>query len=141
MNDAEVNEFREGNLEVLENSEYLDTHELLHALPYNEEFEISLKRLYVNPLEILGSGNFGQVIKGKICDKRDRRKSSEVAVKTTKPKHDFAYFQTLLTEVKIMAFIGKHTNIVGLVGACTANIKKGKRKLIQGIFRQVSMIY
>jgi hypothetical protein len=39
---------------------------------------------------------------------------------------EVTYFKTLLSEVKIMAYIGKHPNIVTLVGACTQNIRKSK---------------
>ncbi|CAL8100404.1 unnamed protein product [Orchesella dallaii] len=124
LTDAEIKEFREGNLEVLENQEYLDTHELLHALPYNDEFEIPCERLHIDTTKVLGSGNFGQVVKGAITDEYDSSSQMEVAVKTVKPKYDILYFKTLLTEVKIMAYIGQHVNVVSLVGACTQNLKK-----------------
>jgi len=88
---------------------------------------------------ILGSGNFGQVLKGhiqvlnnqdgnRVKNEFNRKWSSlciiEVAVKTVKPNMEVMHFKTLLSEVKIMAYIGKHANIVGLVGACTQNIRK-----------------
>ncbi|ODN05385.1 Vascular endothelial growth factor receptor 1 [Orchesella cincta] len=122
LTDSEIKEFREGNFEVLQNQEYLDTQELLHALPYNDEFEIPSERLHIDASEILGTGNFGQVVKGAIVT--GNGSNVEVAVKTVKPKYDVLYFKTLLTEVKIMAYIGQHVNVVSLVGACTQNLKK-----------------
>ena len=49
-----------------------------------------------------------------------------VAVKTVKKDAGVLYFKALLTELKIMAFIGKHPNIVNLIGACTQNLRKRK---------------
>lgn len=77
---------------------------------------------------VLGSGNFGQVLKGKcvIRENSGSQKYIDVAVKTMKPNQPNAlYFKTLLSEVKIMAYLGQHINVVSLVGACTANIRKG----------------
>lgn len=50
--------------------------------------------------------------------------SIDVAVKTVKHNMEVLYFKTLLSEVKIMAYIGSHPNICSLVGACTQNIRK-----------------
>lgn len=50
LTDAEIKEFREGNLEILHASEYLDTEVLLHALPYNDEYEIPGESLYIGIL-------------------------------------------------------------------------------------------
>lgn len=83
----------------------------------------------LDPSEVLGSGNFGQVIKGAIYDGNDKRNCNVVAVKTVKSNYDISYFQTLLTEVKIMAYIGRHTNVVSLVGACTENIRNRKIRI------------
>lgn len=48
-----------------------------------------------------------------------------VAIKTTKPlTSGKEYFKALLSELKIMTYIGGHDNIVNLIGACTQNIKK-----------------
>lgn len=47
-----------------------------------------------------------------------------MAVKTVNPSADVAYFKTLLSELKVMTFVSHHENVVGLIGACTANIKE-----------------
>lgn len=62
-------------------------------------------------------GQFGQVLKGSVG-------SLPVAVKTTKPSSDVIYFRSLLSELKILQFLGTHENIVNLVGANTRNIKR-----------------
>lgn len=49
-----------------------------------------------------------------------------VAVKTCGGDVDVMYFKALLSEVKIMAFIGHHKNVVSLIAACTQNIRNRK---------------
>jgi serine/threonine protein kinase len=66
---------------------------------------------------LLGSGAFGQVYKGTIDD-------SDVAFKTTKSTQ-VSQLKNFLSEVKIMIHIGKHPNVVGIVGAYTAEIRDG----------------
>jgi len=68
----------------------------------------------------LGTGNFGTVMKGTVTINHE---TIPAAVKTVKKK-GVHYFKALLTELKIMAFIGKHPNIVNLIGACTQNLRK-----------------
>lgn len=52
--------------------------------------------------------------------------TTEVAVKMVKKTADNMYIKALATELKIMVHLGKHVNIVNLLGACTKNV--GKRK-------------
>ena len=54
-----------------------------------------------------------------------------VAVKTIKPNEDVSNFKILLSELKIMAFIGSHENIVCLVGACSRSIRNSIKTLFQ----------
>ena len=49
-----------------------------------------------------------------------------MAVKTIVPHADDMFFRALLMELKIMAYIGKHVNIVSLLGAVTENIEMRK---------------
>lgn len=73
---------------------------------------------------VLGTGFFGIVMKGSVV--RENGESTTVAVKAVKRNVGVLYFKALLSELKIMSFIGKHSNIVSLIGACTHNIRKSK---------------
>ncbi|CAG7675477.1 unnamed protein product, partial [Allacma fusca] len=69
---------------------------------------------------MLGSGNFGKVVKGHIG-------FLAVAIKISKSKSEsLIYVQSLLKEIKIMSYVGNHPNIVNLIGACTSNIDKNE---------------
>lgn len=41
----------------------------------------------------------------------------------SKSHSDVAIFKSLLSELKIMMYIGNHENLVELVGVCTAEIR------------------
>lgn len=58
--------------------------------------------------------------KGILKDKHGGQ-NKHVAIKTVTGCSDKIYFAALLSEIKIMCYIGKHekANIVELVGACT----------------------
>jgi len=84
-----------------------------------------LKNIYVDETAVLGHGHFGVVLKGVVKDSRSDVRIS-VAVKTLKSKTDVGSLKALLSELKILASIGKHSNIVNLVGACTKKMVKGK---------------
>lgn len=70
----------------------------------------------------LGSGEYGVVFLGEI--KQDEGQAIRVAVKTVRPNVPKEYFNALLSELKILAFIGTHDNVAKLVGAYTSNIKQ-----------------
>jgi len=72
---------------------------------------------------ILGQGQFGTVFMGKIL-KVGNVGPQQVAVKTYKKTADIGYLKSLLSEIKIMSQVGKHPNLVNLVGASTRNLKK-----------------
>ena len=57
---------------------------------------------------------------------READEATIVAVKTITPHADDMYFRALLMELKIMAYIGKHVNVVSLLGAVTENIEMRK---------------
>ena len=39
---------------------------------------------------------------------------------------DHCYIKALVSELKIMGHLGKHVNVVNLLGACTENVLKRK---------------
>ena len=67
---------------------------------------------------MLGSGQFGIVYKGIVNGR-------PVAVKTLKANADKDYLKALLSELKIMCYLGKHEHLVELIGANTSKLKKG----------------
>ena len=73
----------------------------------------------------LGSGAFGQVITG-MYDKK------QVAIKMlNKDGNDIAKnFRSLLAELKVMSYLGKHPHLVRMIGAITENISDGEVYLI-----------
>jgi len=79
--------------------------------------------LVVDKNEILGSGEFGIVFKGRI------RHEEVVAVKTTstsKGAADNMYLKSLLYELKVLIYLGEHDHIVRLQGAYTSRLASGK---------------
>lgn len=51
---------------------------------------------------------------------------TEVAVKMLKHCATMEQLKSLLSELKVLNYIGSHVNIVNLLGACTANLVKGE---------------
>ena len=77
---------------------------------------------------MLGSGEFGIVYKGSVNDSKiiNSTEQIEVAVKTTKNKTSATILKSVLSEIKTMIYIGHHENVVGLIGAYTTELRKGK---------------
>ena len=71
----------------------------------------------------LGSGAFGRVVKAKLHFP-DKPKST-VAVKMCKASADISHLRALAMELKILIHIGKHLNVVNLIGAYTVDVDKG----------------
>ena len=57
-------------------------------------------------------------------------KSTTVAVKMLKERADMCQRKALLAELKILIHVGKHINIVNLLGAITKNLIKGELLVI-----------
>ena len=74
---------------------------------------------------VLGSGAFGQVIKGAY-------QGRSVAIKMLKNNANQSadYLRSLLGELKVMSYLGSHPYLVGLIGSITANIKGGEVYLL-----------
>lgn len=81
--------------------------------------------IFTLPGKLLGSGNFGRVVKGTVTG-LEGPESTTVAVKMCKSDLDVSQLNALTVELKIMIHMGKHLNIVNLIGANTVNINKGK---------------
>ncbi|CAG7732862.1 unnamed protein product [Allacma fusca] len=91
-------------------------------MPYDTSLEIPRTKIKME-LKLLGEGAFGKVMKGRVGERY-------VAIKTINKCTDDKYFRALLSELKIMTFVGKHDNIVELIGANTERLKKKEVLLI-----------
>jgi len=76
--------------------------------------------LVVDESRVLGSGAFGLVLMGKV-------EMTPVAVKTVQRNADKQYIKALLSELKIMIYLGHHDNLVPVVGAYTKDLKIGDK--------------
>jgi len=70
-------------------------------------------------------GAFGMVMRGTINGGKFLV-PLDVAVKSVKPNAAPEYIKSLLTELKVMIYVGNNQNIVGLVGACTQDLNLSK---------------
>lgn len=71
--------------------------------------------------QIFGQGEFGIVLKGVVTPNANH--SYTAAVKTLK-SHDMNHLRALLSELKIMIYIGYHKNIIRLIGAVTSKLSE-----------------
>lgn len=69
----------------------------------------------------LGEGEFGLVMKGEARDMGKMGGTTVVAVKMLKEGHSDQDVQALVSEMEVMKMIGKHINIINLLGCCTQN--------------------
>lgn len=60
----------------------------------------------------------------------DPNTTTTVAVKMVKRNVDALYIRALASELKIMIHLGRHLNVVNLLGACTRDINKSKFGLV-----------
>ncbi|XP_041972699.1 vascular endothelial growth factor receptor 1 isoform X2 [Aricia agestis] len=100
--------------------------EQAELLPYDEKFEFPPEKLIIG--KQLGAGAFGVVYKAEARGIINAEEVTPVAVKMVKKTADNMYIKALASELKIMVHLGKHVNIVNLLGACTKNA--GKRELL-----------
>jgi FMS-like tyrosine kinase 1 len=99
-----------------------------NLLPYDERFEFPKENLQLE--KRLGSGAFGVVTKGIAQNILPYETETVVAVKTVSTTADNEAFGALITELKIMVHLGKHLNIVNLLGAVTKKIAKRELLMI-----------
>jgi len=76
--------------------------------------------------EKIGSGNFGLVHKGSLTSRYITLNAvgKPIAIKVPKQDLEVEVFKNVLREVKIMAHVGSHENVVCFIGACTENIRR-----------------
>lgn len=70
----------------------------------------------------MGSGAFGVVMKAEARGICTEGEITTVAVKMVRRTAEPSYMRALASELKIMIHLGRHLNVVNLLGACTKNI-------------------
>ncbi|XP_050544021.1 vascular endothelial growth factor receptor 1 isoform X2 [Daktulosphaira vitifoliae] len=106
----------------------LGIEEQAELLPYDKRWEFPREKLKLG--KQLGSGAFGIVYKAEAIGIIDDKTSTTVAVKMVKPNTDPSYVKALASELKIMIHLGRHLNVVNLLGAYTGNINKRELMVI-----------
>ncbi|XP_034952110.1 vascular endothelial growth factor receptor 1 isoform X2 [Chelonus insularis] len=118
--EAGLTHFEEGAIECL-NSE-LTIDDQAELLPYDKKWEFPRERLKLG--KQLGCGAFGVVMKAEAQGISENEPTTTVAVKMVRRSTEPTYIRSLASELKIMVHLGKHLNVVNLLGACTKNIAK-----------------
>ncbi|KAG7278019.1 hypothetical protein CRUP_006184 [Coryphaenoides rupestris] len=90
-----------------------------YELPQDPRWELPRDRLVLG--KPLGEGCFGQVVMGEALglDKEKANRVTKVAVKMLKSDATEKDLSDLISEMEMMKIIGKHKNIINLLGACT----------------------
>ncbi|XP_039283347.1 fibroblast growth factor receptor homolog 1 isoform X3 [Nilaparvata lugens] len=88
-----------------------------YELPLDSEWEFPRESLSLG--RTLGEGAFGKVIKAEAQAIIQQGVSNVVAVKMLKEGHTDAEMMDLVSEMEMMKMIGKHRNIINLLGCCT----------------------
>ncbi|KRT84023.1 Immunoglobulin [Oryctes borbonicus] len=126
LKQADLAIFENGAVECINQNLVIDDQAQL--LPYNKKsWEIPKERIKLG--KQLGAGAFGVVMEG-VIERYDNDTDLKVAVKMMKRNADDIYLTALLSELKIMVHLGKHLNVVNLIGACTKRIIQGELYVI-----------
>ncbi|KAM4709552.1 mast/stem cell growth factor receptor Kit [Discoglossus pictus] len=86
-------------------------------LPYDNKWEFPRDRLCFG--KILGAGAFGKVVEATAYGLLKSDSTLTVAVKMLKPSAHSTEREALMSELKVLSYLGHHKNIVNLLGACT----------------------
>lgn len=78
----------------------------------------------------MGTGAYGCVLSGtylKYSMSGKTKSEIEVAIKTLKEITDDANLKAMMSELKVMIYIGKHENLVSLYGAITSKLSQSMK--------------
>lgn len=106
----------------------LGLNDQVDLLPYNNRFEFPREKLKLD--KRLGAGAFGVVVKRIAQGILPYEDETVVAVKSINKHADNFILKALIAELKIMVNLGKHLNIVNLLGAVTKNVAKRELLMI-----------
>ncbi|XP_023246636.1 vascular endothelial growth factor receptor 1-like [Copidosoma floridanum] len=118
--DADLEYFEKGAPNLINPD--LTVHDQAALLPYDIKWEFPRKKIVLK--KQLENGHFGAVMKAKAYGIRAYESVTTVSVKIIPKNADLFYTRALMSELKIMTHLGKHLNVVNLLGACTRNIYK-----------------
>lgn len=102
--------------------------EQVELLPYDQRWEFPRDRLKLG--RTLGQGAFGRVVKAEAIGLGLNGQPLTVAVKMLKERADMSQRKALMAELKILIHLGRHLNIVNILGAVTKNVAKGELMVI-----------
>ncbi|XP_030746357.1 fibroblast growth factor receptor homolog 1-like isoform X2 [Sitophilus oryzae] len=88
-----------------------------YELPMDCDWEMSRSNLHLG--KNLGEGAFGKVVKAEAVNLLKPDSKCTVAVKMLKDGHSDNEMMDLVSEMEMMKMIGKHINIINLIGCCT----------------------
>ncbi|XP_061744879.1 mast/stem cell growth factor receptor kita isoform X2 [Nerophis ophidion] len=86
-------------------------------LPYDHQWEFPRNNLRFG--KTLGSGAFGKVVEATAYGLSKADSVTTVAVKMLKSSAHATEKEALMSELKVLSYLGNHVNIVNLLGACT----------------------
>lgn len=86
-------------------------------LPYDHQWEFPRNNLRFG--KTLGSGAFGKVVEATAYGLSKADSVMTVAVKMLKSSAHATEKEALMSELKVLSYLGNHINIVNLLGACT----------------------
>ncbi|XP_011492912.1 mast/stem cell growth factor receptor Kit isoform X2 [Oryzias latipes] len=86
-------------------------------LPYDHQREFPRNNLRFG--KTLGSGAFGKVVEATAYGLSETDSVMTVAVKMLKASAHATEKEALMSELKVLSYLGNHMNIVNLLGACT----------------------
>nr|XP_014347148.1 PREDICTED: mast/stem cell growth factor receptor Kit [Latimeria chalumnae] len=86
-------------------------------LPYDYKWEFPREKLRLG--KTLGAGAFGKVVEATAYGLSKADTVITVAVKMLKPSALYTEKEALMSELKVLSYLGQHMNIVNLLGACT----------------------
>uniref|UniRef100_A0A8C6UF34 Mast/stem cell growth factor receptor n=1 Tax=Neogobius melanostomus TaxID=47308 RepID=A0A8C6UF34_9GOBI len=86
-------------------------------LPYDHQWEFPRNNLRFG--KTLGSGAFGKVVEATAYGLYNADSVMTVAVKMLKSSAHSTEKEALMSELKVLSYLGNHMNIVNLLGACT----------------------
>lgn len=88
-----------------------------YEFPLDDSWEFSRSKLKFGPN--LGEGAFGRVVLAEAYGLMKSNEVTTVAVKMVKEGHTDSDIMSLVHEMEVMKMIGKHINIINLLGCCS----------------------